>query len=167
MTNRSRHAKKIETVHWTLGQAASISLTAGSEAFTLLGAQHLPETQLRMRGEALAQLDGPIGPGLGVNLTMGVILVPEGTGTTVLWSPITDGDAPWIWWETFNLIYEELVIDVVGNPIGSAARRVVDSKAMRKVRNMEFQIVVENATLTGFGAAGAMWAFSARFLSGS
>jgi len=162
---RGGHAKKIDSVHWTYGSWSAAALTAGIQAATLFPAQHLPETLLRLRGEWLAWLDGTSVPGLGVAVSVGIIQVPEGTGATVLWSPITDGDAPWIWWDTFHLGYEEMVTDVVDVPGITSGRRIIDSKAMRKLRNTELQVVTENAT---FLSASGINAFgSVRALTGS
>ena len=161
----NRRGKTIDVVHWTYGSFVFGNQAAGSAAVTLLGAQHLPETLLRFRGEWCATLDSAIAPGVGISVSVGAILVPEGTGTTVLWSPITDGDAPWFWWDTMNLMYEEPVTDVVANQQALSGRRVIDSKAMRKNRNEEVQIVVENATVTGSGTAQIIGA--GRVLAGS
>ena len=162
---RARHAKKIETVHWTYGSFASNTLSAGTVAGTVLGAQHLPETLLRIRGEWVSYLDGTSAPAVEISVGVGIILVPEGTGTTVLWSPITDGDAPWIWTDHATLAYEEMVTDVVGIQGLMMVRRIVDNKAMRRIRNQELQFVIENATI---GSAKAVnTAFSGRFLAGS
>ena len=166
MADRGRHAKKIDTVHWTYGSFLFGALTAGTAALNVLSAQHLPETLLRMRGEWTAWLDGTNAPPLALSITLGMILVPEGTGTTVLWSPVTDGDAPWIWWDTFSLAYEEMVTDVISIQAMTGARRIIDSKAMRKVRNRELQVVAENTTTIG-GAEGVNVVGSGRFLSGS
>ena len=100
---RGRFAKKIDTVHWTVFQATQASLSAGSEGILLSQAQHLPETMLRLRGEWACCLAGAASDAVGALVTAGIILVPEGTGTTVLWAPQTDGDAPWIWWDTMSL----------------------------------------------------------------
>ncbi len=163
---RSGFAKKIDTVHWTLFSEAFVSQGAGAAAVTAFPAQHLPETLMRIRGEWAAELVGPLAAGFGVQIAIGMALVPEGTGTTVLWSPITDGDAPWMWWDVFNLFYREMVVDVIGtNMVG--ARRVIDSKAMRKVRNRELQIVIENATITGLSAASVDVSLGGRALAGS
>jgi len=78
-----------------------------------------------------------------------MILVPEGTGTTVLWSPFTDGDAPWIWVDYHHLGYEEMVIDVIDVPGITSYRSTIDSKAMRIVRNQELQLVAELTNITG------------------
>ena len=163
---RGRFAKKIDTVHWTLVQEASIGLGSGGTAgFTAGAAQHLPETLMRIRGEWSASISLAIADAVGVVVTAGLILVPEGTGTTVLWSPNADGDAPWIWWDCFNLIYTELVTDVIASqPFRS---RVMDSKAMRKVRNQEVQFVVENATITGLTGSSVDTSMTARVLSGT
>ncbi len=149
---RRRSGKKIDFVHWTYGSAAATALSAGTAAVTLFSALHLPETLMRFRGEWTAYLDGTSTPGEGLSITAGMILVPEGTGTTVLWSPVTDGDAPWIWWDTFHLGYEEMVVDVVDIPGITFGRRVIDNKAMRIIRNQETQIVFENATVLSAGA---------------
>ncbi len=164
--HRSGYAKKIDTVHWTGLGAVWLDQTAGSTGRAGFAAQHLPETFLRFRGEWGCTLDSGIAPGVGVSIAIGLIMVPEGTGTTVLWSPATDADAPWIWWDTACLIYEEQVTDVVASNTRDM-RRVVDSKAMRKVRNSELQFVVENATLSGFAAGAAQIWVDGRGLAGS
>ncbi len=162
---RGGFAKKIDTVHWTYGSFTFLAQSAGTAAATFLGAQHLPETLLRMRGEWVANFDGFAAPGISVSVTMGLILVPEGTGTTVLWSPITDGDAPWIWWDVLHLFYDEQVADVVASQVTNSGRRVIDSKAMRKIRNTELQAVLEVATIGASQDVNV--AGSARVLAGS
>ncbi len=164
---RTGFQKKIETVHWTLIQDGFDAFAVGTVARLMLAAQHLPETLLRIRGEWMASLDGALADNVGVSVAAGIIQVPEGTGTTVLWSPITDGDAPWIWWDTFGLMYKEFVTDVVASTEAASARRVIDSKAMRKIRNTELQWVVESATITGSSTGSIAAALTARVLSGS
>ena len=144
---RSGFAKKIDTVHWTLGTFSVQGLTAGSSAVNVFSAQHLPETLMRIRGEVVVAPATQLADGVGVSVSMGMIQVPEGTGTTVLWSPITDGDAPWIWWDTVHILYTETVTDVIATQETLSGRRVIDSKAMRKMRNTEIQFVVEQATV--------------------
>ncbi len=165
--NRSGFTKKIDTVHWTLVSEVFVSKAAGTAAVNALPAQHLPETLMRIRGEAVLGFSGTLGSGVGVLVCLGLIQVPEGTGTTVLWSPITDGDAPWIWWDAYTLLYAEQVADVVASSIPSGARRVIDSKAMRKMRNTELQLVIENATMPGLTGASVDVGVTARVLSGS
>ncbi len=144
---RGRFQKKIDYTHWTIGNAESGSLGAGSVGVTLFSAQHQPETLLRLRGNLLAKLEGVQSGGQGILVTCGIILVPEGTGTTVLWSPFTDADAPWIWFDGFYLGYEEYVIDVISAQCAACYRSVIDSKAMRIVRNQEVQAVFQNTTI--------------------
>ncbi len=163
MADRGR---KIDTVHWTYGSFSALALTGGSTAaINVLAAQHLPETVLRTRGEWAASIDGTQAPAKLTALGVGLILVPEGTGTTVLWSPITDGDAPWFWVDYAMVGYEEAVADVIDVPVLSGVRRVIDSKGMRRSRNMEIQFVAENATVSG--AVTVNIAGQARFLAGS
>jgi len=162
---RGHFQKKIQAVHWTLFQGFATTLSAGTVGILLNAAQHLPETVLRIRGEWGASFDQGIGDGIGVQVTAGMILVPEGTGTTVLWSPFSDADAPWIWWDTFLLMYQEYVVDVNYSSQLSDARRVIDSKAMRKVRNREMQLVIENTTLLSAGSVSV--GVNGRVLAGS
>ncbi len=164
---RGGFAKKIDTVHWTLFQEVSAAQSAGVVAKNALPAQHLPETLLRIRGEWACTFDSGLADGIGVVVTAGLIFVPEGTSTTVLWSPLSDGDAPWIWWDVMHLMYEEFVVDGNYSSQVSSGRRVVDSKAMRKVRNTELQYVVEQATITGLSASTINAVISGRVLAGS
>jgi len=162
---RRRSGKKIDFVHWTGFDNVSLGLTAGSAALTLLAAQHDPETLLRIRGEYMTWVDSTQAPGALALISAGIILVPEGTSTTVLWSPRTDADAPWIWYDTSWIGEDELVTDVLDVPVLTGARKVIDNKAMRIVRNQELQFVVENAT---FGNAVTMnAAIAGRTLSGT
>ena len=160
----AHRGRKIDTVHWTYGSFAFIQ-AAGTQAANVLSAQHLPETILRIRGEWLTFLDSALAGSELISVAVGFILVPEGTGSTVLWSPITDGDAPWIWWDAAILAYEEYVPDVIHSDGTTYARRTIDSKAMRKVRNTELQCVMENATIGS--AASARVLGQARVLTGS
>jgi len=158
--------RKIDTVHWTYGSFSAGGLSAGTVAGMLLAAQHLPETIMRTRGELVVYVDGAQGAtGKLTAVGVGFCLVPEGTGTTVLWSPITDGDAPFFWVDYFMIGHEQIVADVVDVPGITSARRVIDSKAMRKSRNTEVQFVVENATV--LGALNVNVAGQVRMLAGS
>ncbi len=144
---RRRSGKKIDFVHWTTASQQFLGQAAGVAAKTLLSAQHEPETLLRMRGEAVGYADGAQAPGGLAAVTLGIIAVPEGTGTTVLWAPFSDGDAPWIWFGFYHVGYEEMVTDVVDVPGMTSFRWPIDNKAMRILRNQEVQVVIENTTL--------------------
>jgi len=167
MADRGRHAKKIDTVHWTGGAGQFIAQAAGAAAGLIFPAQHLPETLLRIRGEWAGTLNGALASAVGAQISCGIIQVPEGTGATVLWSPFTDADAPWIWWDTFSFLYREFVTDAAYSVMTSSARRVVDSKAMRKLRNTELQLVIENTTIPGLSATPVDVNLNVRVLSGS
>jgi len=162
---RRRSGKKIDFLHWTFKNFTFAAVAAGTGAGTMLAAQHLPETLMRTRGNLDSYVDGNQAPGVSAFIGVGMILVPEGTGSTVLWSPLTDPDAPWFWFESFSLGYEEYVTDVIDCPNTTGFRAVIDSKAMRIVKNMEVQAVVEN--VTSIGALSANIHISARFLAGT
>jgi len=162
---RRRAGKKIDYTHWTGGAFSFAAIGAGSSAILVGSALHEPETLLRTRGNLLAYVDAVSTPGLQVQIAVGMILVPEGTGATVLWSPITDSDAPWFWVSNFILGYEEYVTDVIDAVGAPVFRDLIDSKAMRIIRNQEIQVVMENQTLLGAGAVNV--AGAVRFLSGT
>jgi len=145
---RRRSGKKIDFVHWTgFSAGTTAALSAGTLGATVFAAQHDPETLMRIRGEYVTFMDAAGASGRSVLVSAGMILVPEGTGTTVLWSPFTDADAPWIWYDSALISYEEMVVDVVDIPSQSGVRRVIDSKSMRIIRNQEVQMVIENTTI--------------------
>ncbi len=165
MANR-RSGKKIDNVRWLSFFQFNSTMVAGSVAATVLAAGVSPETLLRIRGEFCAYLDAALSPGRGLRLTAGMILVPDGTGTTVLWEPNGDAAAPWLWYSAFFLGYEEYVVDVIDSPVISAKRVEIDNKAMRRIRpDQELQIVVTSNTIAA--TANVNWILSARGLLGS
>jgi len=91
---------------------------------------------------------------------MGIIKVPEGTSTTVVYDPVTDGDAPWLWYDFANLAYEEYVTDVIGSTEAAMRRIIVDNKAMRRTRpDEEYQFVATNQTTNGAAAVDIAFGF--------
>ncbi len=146
MGDTRRRGKSINQTFWAFLGANVAAQSAGSQAITFLAAQDLPRTLMRLRGEFLAIFDAAPDVGDQVTVGAGLILVPEGTSTTVLWSPVTDGSAPWIWVDYITLIYEEFNTNVDASQVGAGARRIIDGKAMRRMRNQELQLVVENQT---------------------
>ena len=78
------------------------------------------------------------------------MIVPGGSGTTVTSSPLTDGDAPYFWYETGMVAYEEYVSDVINADGLTFFRGTIDSKAMRVLRpDQEVQVVFESQALEG------------------
>ena len=156
--------RKIDNVRWLGFGAQALAMPASAVGAQASSAGSVPETLLRTRGELLVAVDGAQAPGSLVRVGCGLILVPEGTGATVLWSPLTDSDAPWFWYWRGALGYEEMVTDVVDVPGMTSVREVIDSKAMRRVRNQEIQFVAENVSLST--AASVNIVINGRFLLG-
>jgi len=145
---RARGGKKIDFVHWTGFAGGALAFAAGTIAVNLFPASHLKETLLRTRGSLLAFIDGASAPAKLARVGVGMLLVPEGTGTTVLSSPLSEPDAPWFWVSEFLLGYEEMVTDVIDVLGLSSYREIIDSKAMRKIPSAtEVQLVMENVTV--------------------
>jgi len=136
---------------WVAGTSAHVfsGLAAGTIGSTFITTGTAEETLIRIRGSLLAWVDGLETPGPSALIGVGLIVMPEGQGATVLTSPISDGNAPWIWISRFILGYEEMVTDVIDVPGLTSYREVVDSKAMRIIRpDRELQLVAENVTST-------------------
>ena len=163
---RTGFQKKIDHVAWE-GFAISMgAVAAGTQALTFL-TQTLerPVTVMRIRGQILGYIDGASAPPKGANMSLGVIKVPEGTSTTVVYNPVADDRASWMMYETFFLGYEEMVTDVIDVPGLTSYRKEIDVKAMRIVRpDEELQFVIENTTFDG--AAAVNFAFAGRILIG-
>ncbi len=137
----TRPAKKLNSLNWQLTQAASAAVGAGATQgfqFSTVGLQ--PTTLLRMRGEVIGFLDAVQSPGKLIAVNYGIILVPEGSGATVQFAPLSDANAPWLLYGTALLGYEEMVTDVVDVPVISGFRHSIDNKAMRIIRpDLEMQ----------------------------
>ncbi len=155
MARRGRSfAKKIDNLRWIGFNGSFGALASGStSAFTMLGATAMPDTIMRTRGQILVYVDSTQAPGVSSRVGIGMVAVPEGQSTTVIWSPLTDPNAPWFWYTSFAIGYEEMVTDVIDAPI-TAYRETIDSKAMRRLAaDVEVQVVIESATVLGAGVA--------------
>jgi len=164
---RGRPAKTIDNLRWTGGQVAfSGAQAAGSIAINVLGAGVPRETIMRTRGQVFVGMDSGQVPGRLVLVSMGLVLVPEGQSTTVIWDPFNDSEAPWFWFHESIIGYEEGVTDVVDYPGYTTDRVMVDSKAMRKANvDEEVQFVITNTTVNGSAPVNVVGAF--RFLLGN
>jgi len=152
-------------VGYSSGSTGVFALAAGSAGVLLVAADTIRDTIMRTRGNLCAWIDGLETPAVAVRVSVGMIVVPEGTAATVLWAPFTDETAPWFYHTEFTLGYEEMVTDVIDVPGISSYREVIDSKAMRIADpDTEVQLVVENTTITG--AASVNVSVSGRFLLG-
>jgi len=160
-----RFAKKIDELNWH-GVVGVGAFAAGTFAVNLISASLGSFTIMRSRGEFTGSIDGTETPNAKAQITMGVWIVPEGTGTTVLASPVSDPNADWFIYETVVLGYEEMVTDVIGVQALMGFRNVIDSKAMRKMRSdTEVQVVFENNTLAN--GLSATVSFVGRILLGN
>ncbi len=148
-----RPSKKIDNVVWEYSSGFTGSLGAGNQALNFSSVGTSPTTLLRIRGEVCCYLDGATAPPTGIHVTYGIILVPEGSGTTVQYTPVADANAPWLLYGSGFLGYEEMVTDVIDVPTTTGFRHVIDNKAMRRIRpDVEMQIVFENTTVGGADA---------------
>ena len=159
--------KVIDNLRWSGGVALfGSAVGAGSIAIIALSAGVPRETIMRTRGEVVVALDSVSIPGALILVSMGLVLVPEGTGTTVVWDPFNDAEAPWFWFQETILGYEEMVADVIDVPGLTSSRIVVDSKVMRRANvDEEVQFVLTNTTL--IAAKTINLGASFRFLLGS
>jgi hypothetical protein len=122
---------------------------------------------MRIRGSLVSWVDAAQAvAGNVVRVALGIAPVMEGQGTTVVWSPITDSNAPWMYYEQWVFGYEEMVVDVIDIPGITSYRSVIDVKAQRILRpDVEMQIVIESSTIGGSGLVTNTF-FSTRTLLG-
>ena len=164
---RSRHATRTakKLPRWSRIASSFLAVSAGSAAVQYITAGTLRSTIGRIRGELVCSIDGAVTPGRLVDVALGVLLVPETQGTTVVASPITDDDAPWLLYERFSVGYEEMVTDVVAAEGLSVFRKSIDNKAMRILRpDVEAQLVIETATINGAASVNLVLHSSILFL---
>jgi len=150
MARGRRSGRKIDNLRWEVMGGTAAALAAGSVGVSILSSgASLPETVMRTRGNLLGYIDGAQAPGGLARVAVGLNVVPEGTGTTVLRLPFTDANDPsWFYHSVFFLGYEEGVIDVVDVPGITSFREIIDSKAMRRAGpDEEVQMVVEQSTV--------------------
>ena len=160
-----RAQKKLDHTRWDLSTGSFSAQSAATAAINFSSVGTTPATLLRIRGEVFGWNDAASTPPKSIQCTYGIILVPEGTGTTVLFDPVSDGNAPWLLWGTAHLGYEEMVTDVVDVPGLTSFRHVIDNKAMRIIRpDIEMQFVMTNTTVGGSGNMNV--AYSLRWLLG-
>ncbi len=158
-----RRQEKMRNLRWARNSSANTfsALSAGSAAQPFLTTSSIRETWMRFRGQMLCWLDGTQAPGVQIFVGVGLILMPEGQGTTAVSTPLTDPNAPWLYYSSFFLAYEEYVTDVIDSPQLTAYREIIDNKAMRIIRpDREIQLVVENQTAGGAGSINLQFAGS-------
>ncbi len=87
-------------------------------------------------------------------LSMGIILVTNvalAAGVTAIPSPFTGIGNDWIWWDAVGL---DNVGTVAADPVRTGSR-MIDSKAMRKVKDNQVLVLVTEVTGLG-GTAGVV-----------
>ena len=154
----ARRVKKMDNLFWGVATGFFAGQSAGPAALNFITTPTLPATLLRLRGEVICYLDGAGASSELIRVHMGIILVPEGSGTTVVYDPHLDPNAPWLYHQIVHLGYEERVTDVVDSPVTSAARYVIDNKAMRRIRpDVEAQFCMTNETVGGAEAVNVVY----------
>ena len=149
MANRRFVRTTKRRVNWEVFANSSLAAGAGSAVFTLVSEAILEAgpspTIVRVRGEFWAKSQTSA---VNARVTAGIIVVTNkalAAGVASLPSPLTDGGSDWLWWDTYGLAWQ------TGEPIESGAvRRVIDSKAMRKVGlNQVLVMVIETTSISG------------------
>ncbi len=151
MANQRTRQGPARTLRWDLSTIALGALTVGNPvAATIVVAGAITETLMRMRGSVEAHLTSTIALGDAVHVGVGVIKAQSGQGTTVFSSPLSDGEAPWIWVDYFTLVSEDASASSVDGTDMKHIRHEIDSKAMRILRpDIELQIVGETVDVNG------------------
>ncbi len=162
----NRRSPRRGDLRWVFTQLNFAAISSGGvSAQTAISAGTQPETIMRTRGELLVWIDASPAQGEVQGVGFGLIVMPEGQGTTVISSPISDGNAPFYWFEAFGLASEDTG---VARQEGLHMLRVpIDSKAMRRVRpDKEVQLVMESVAFSGATVVNAIVSFRTLLASG-
>jgi len=134
---RGRGGKKIDFKQWSF--IPGIQLNPSGAATVLMGslAFSSPATLLRLRGNGSVAMDGETDAedtqvtfGIGLFSTDAVTL-----GVTALPDPSSEPEFPWIWYDSHAIMVTNVETGVTTpSDIMGAARFVIDSKAMRKIK---------------------------------
>ncbi len=161
----ARRTRKIDNLIWDHSSGSFLAQSAGSAAAIFATVGTTPVTLLRIRGQLAAYIDAASAPTKLVKCTFGLIKVPEGSGATLQYDPVDDANAPWIYWSSWFLGYEEMVTDVISVQGMSSFRETIDNKAMRRIRpDEELQVAFSNVTV---GTASSVnMTYTVRWLQG-
>ncbi len=121
-------------------------------------------TVMRVRGELMASMNGPSAADITV-LGVGLIVATDAqvtAGAASFPSPLSVGDADWMWHGFVPLVSQGVVEDQFGN----VGKIIVDTKAMRRVKPNEQLVLVADAVLL-VGTATVDLAFGVRVLFGT
>ncbi len=151
MATRARSGGRRADLRWTKGAFAFNALGATSTSGVIVAAGNTSQTMMRVRGELLVYLDGTQAPGTFLRVAIGMLIQQAGVTATSV--PLSDGEAPFFWYESFALAYEEAVTDLIAMPGLAVFRKTIDGKAMRVLRpDQEIAVVVEQATIGSSGS---------------
>ena len=147
---RTRGGGRKADLRWTLSQTEILGRNAGNPtgAQAVVTAGVTSQTLMRVRGTFYAMIVGTPTVTDIVQCGIGLLVVPGGSGAVVTSSPLTDGEAPFLWFEAFHLNTQSAGATNANGP--QFWRNVVDNKAMRVIRpDQEIQLVVEVSDAVG------------------
>ena len=151
--------KTIDQIRWQGASHSFVGQAVGSVAQTMV-TDGDKETILRIRGEIVSFAEGALTGGQLIRCGLGALVVQAGSGTTVIQKPLTDPDAPWLFYEQWTIGYEEIVSDVVDVPGITSYRKTIDSKAMRILRpGREVQLVWEAVSIVSTLSSNTVFGF--------
>ncbi len=145
---RARRSGRRPDYRWALGGFVSAALAAGSTSqFAFVSSGNMSQTLMRIRGSWSVMLDQGAQDLDKVRVGIGVIKV-SGGGTTAS-TPLTDGDAPWIWFDVVTLAIEGGAVIDAWHELATY-RAVIDSKSMRVIRpDEDLVVVMETGDIVG------------------
>ncbi len=155
----ARRAGRRADLRWTLGTATLEGIATGGNAASIVLSQgNTSQTIMRVRGHYFAVIDGPTLNDV-VTVGLGLLIVQAGAAAASV--PLTDGDAPYFWYEVFHLFTETgTAEDTIG---GTLVRGVIDGKAMRILRpDQEVLLVAQTGIVVGAPVVDV--GFTGRFL---
>ncbi len=126
------------------GNAATLALTSGNVGIVTINTPNIASTLTRSRGAVVGSIDGATDNDK-THITCGLIVgTPEqvAVGVTAFPDPFTDMDAEWVWHGFLLLMAQGTSTDQPG----LTDRLVIDSKAMRRMKQLQSVVFIARAT---------------------
>ena len=135
------------------GQTVSAALASGGVAIGACIAFTTQNTIMRVRGNYLVSMDGPVDNDRAI-VGLGLIIVSDealAAGVASVPTPGTDADAPWLWHQFVPLQAQAgTSVGASLNAMSVVARGEIDSRAMRRVKQNESIVMsMETTSLAG------------------
>ncbi len=160
---RTRRSGRRTDYHWHGISASSIDFAIGTVQTILFAVTDLGGTIMRVRGDLVVGF-GATGSTDGDAVAFAAGIMLGQTGSTFTSTPLTDPQAPWMWYSTGVLLEGAAGR---GEAVTAGFRGVIDGKAMRRFQGGDQSLFLIFETADIVGAPTVSFGVSGRVLVGT